>query len=631
MLASSRTEKGFPMQLHPVDVAIVAAYLALLVGLGWLLSRRAGKDMEAYFLGGKGMPWYVLGISHGVPGFGMASTMWFALILYTYGVKGVYILWIWPMFAMVFRMVYLSAWARRSNVLTGAEWMRTRFGKRGGGDFAHLMVVGYAMLGVLGFLIYAFKGIVEFAEPFFPSHYSPKLYATVIICVTAAYLIAGGMYSVVVTHLIQYVLLTISAVGIAIIAIRETTPELIASKVPDGWSDISFGWVLQIDWSDRIPALQNQMTEDGWSLFTVFLMMLLFKGWLVSMAGPSPGYGIQHVLATRNPREAALESWGISVFVLFPRFLMIAAIVVLALVHLTPELLAMKDKVEFEQILPLVVGRHIPVGLTGIVVATLVASFMSTLDSVVHAGTAYIVNDLYKRYLHPTASPKTYVYVSYAVAACVVGLGIAFGFMTESISSVMKWLVSMLFGGYAAPNILKWHWWRFNGYGFFAGLLAGMAGAMIMPFAFPELEPLYAFPFVFGFSAFACVVVCLLTPPEDDELLERFYLTVRPWGLWRPVYQRLLAKYPDLSANDGFVRDMINCAVGIVWHTTIVLAAVYLVLQDYWALSISVLVVVATSVFLKRFWYNRLADGDGYLPEDDRPHGPSKHAAAVRS
>jgi len=628
MLASTRTEKGLPMQLHPVDKTIVAIYLVVVVGLGWLLSRRAGKDMESYFLGGKGMPWYVLGISHGVPGFGMASTMWFALMLFTYGVKGVYILWIWPMFAMVFRMVYLSAWARRSNALTGAEWMRTRFGKRGGGDLAHLMVVGYALLGVIGFLIYAFKGIGKFAEPFFPSDYSPEVYATVIICVTAAYLIAGGMYSVVVTHLIQYVLLTVSAVGIAIIAVRQTTPELIASRVPDGWSDLSFGWVLEMDWSGRIPLLQNQMAEDGWSLFAIFLMMLLFKGWLVSMAGPSPGYGIQHVLATRNPREAALESWGISVFVLFPRFLMIASIVVLALVYITPEWIDTKGKVDFEQILPEVVQGHIPVGLTGIVVATLVASFMSTLDSVVHAGTAYIVNDLYKGYIHRDASPKTYVYVSYVVAACVVGLGIAFGFMTESISSVMKWLVSMLFGGYAAPNILKWHWWRFNGYGYFAGLAAGVAGAVGMPLAFPDLELLYAFPFVFGFSAFACVVVSLLTPPEDDELLERFYLTVRPWGFWRPVHQRLLAKYPDLQANDGFARDMMNCAVGIVWHTMIVLAAVYLVLQDYWALLVSALVVVATSVFLKKFWYNRLAEGDGYLPEDERARRPSEAGAA---
>jgi len=118
--------------------------------------------------------------------------------------------------------------------------------------------------------------------------------------------------------------------------------------------------------------------------------------------------------------------------------------------------------------------------------------------------------------------------------------------------------------------------------------------------------------------------VCLVTPPEDDELLDRFYLTVRPWGLWRPVHQRLLEKYPQLSANDGFVRDMINCAVGIAWHTTIVLAAVYLVLQDYKALSISALVVVATSVFLKKFWYDRLAEGEGYLPEDERARSPSR-------
>ena len=606
------------MQLHPIDATIVVVYLVVVIGTGWLFSRRAGKNLETYFLGGRGLPWYVIGISHGVSGLDISGTMWFALMLFAYGVKGVYILWIWPVFTMVFRMVYLSVWVRRSNALTGAEWMHTRFSKRGGGNLAHLSVVVYAVVGVVGFLSLAFQGIGRFAAPFFPWDLSPEIYAAIFLGVAAAYLIVGGMYSVVVTDLMQYALLTVSAIGTAIIALRSTTPADIDRVVPPGWKDLSFGWLLDIDWSDSVPLLQQQLDEDGWSLFGVLLMMLLLKGWLVSMAGPGPGFGIQRVLATRSPREAALESCSISVFVLIPRFLMIASIVVLALVHLSPQLSVMQEKADLEQILPMVVRHCIPVGLLGIVVAMLLASFLGIYHSTIHAGTAYIVNDIFKRYFFPQSSERTYVTMSYAVSVALVLLGIGFGFLAHSISSVTLWLVAMLFGGYTAPNVLKWHWWRFNGYGFFAGMLAGVAAAIVVPLLFRELPALHAFPLILIFSTAAAVIVCLVTPPENEDVLDNFYLTVRPWGLWGPVYRRLLDRFPELERNDRFYVDMTNCALGIVWQTSIVLLPIYVVLRQYGPFCLALLAVASTSLVLKKTWYDRLGVGDGFLPEGDR-------------
>jgi Na+/proline symporter len=361
--------------------------------------------------------------------------------------------------------------------------------------------------------------------------------------------------------------------------------------------------------------LQQQLDRQGWSLFAVLLMLLLFKGWLVSMAGPSPGFGIQRVLATRNPREAALESWCISVTVLIPRFLLIASIVVLALVHLAPQIGAMRSETDFEQILPLVLRHCLPVGLVGIVVAGLVASFMSMFHATIHAGTAYIVNDILKRYLVPNRSERTYVTMSYAVGVGLVVLGIAFGHLTTSITSVTLWLVAMLFGGYTAPNILKWHWWRFNGYGFFAGMLAGVVAAMLLPLLAPNLPALYAFPVILAFSTAAAMIVCLSTPPEDWQVLEHFYLTVRPWGFWQPVHRRLVKQHPDLSPNDNFAHDMANCAVGIVWQTSIVLLPIYLVLREVSSFVTALAVVALTSLILKFTWYDRLRSGDGFLTD----------------
>jgi hypothetical protein len=164
----------------------------------------------------------------------------------------------------------------------------------------------------------------------------------------------------------------------------------------------------------------------------------------------------------------------------------------------------------------------------------------------------------------------------------------------------------MLFGGYTAPNLLKWHWWRFNGPGFCAGMLAGVVGAIVVPFVARDLPAIYAFPFVLLLSTIAAVVVCLLTRPTDPEVLDRFYLTIRPWGWWGPVRERLQATNSQLAPNRNFRRDMFNCSIGILWQTSLVLAPIDFVLHNYQRLAAALGVLVVTSVILKFSWYDRL-------------------------
>ena len=618
------------MKLHPIDLTIIACYVVLVIVTGWILSRRAGKNLDSYFLGGKSIPWYILGISHGAAGFDIAGTMWFVLMLYTYGLKGVWILWMWPMFAMVFRMMYLGQWIRRSNALTGAEWMRTRFGAGRGGNLAHISVVVYALISVVGFLSMAFQGIGKFAQPFFPWDLSPETYGLAMMLITAAYLVVGGMYSVILTDIMQYILLVISSIGIAAIALSQTSYEQIQAAVPEGWSSIFIGWNLNVDWSETMPALMQQFESDHSSLFALFTGMMLAKGVVVSMAGPSPGYGMQNVLATRNPREAALESGWMTVTAFLPRFLLIGAIVILALGPLNTDMQTMEGDVDFEQLLPTVISRYVPIGLTGLVVAGLLAAFMSTFDSTVNAASAYIVNDIYKRYLFPEATDKTLIYMSYATSVFVIFLGIVFGYLTESIHSVTLFIVSALFGAYTVPNVLKWHWWRFNSYGFFAGMVSGLAAALAfmgidkiftnapnaldslgpsvqsLGNAIAGLTPLEAFPFIIAVSAIASVAVSLATPPESPEILESFYRSVRPWGFWGPVRRSIAQKDPSFPTQSSFGRDTMNCALGIVWQTTFVTTPIYFMLREYQAMAVSIALLLGLSALLKFTWYDRL-------------------------
>ncbi len=525
---------------------------------------------------------------------------------------------------MIFRMVYLGTWVRRSNVLTGAEWMRTRFGYSLGAELAYVSVIVYALVSVVGFLSYAFRGIGKFVIPFLPWDLGPHaedIYGTVILLVTGIYCVVGGMYSVVLNDLIQYSLILIAAVIITVVALSNTSGEQIIAAAPAGWENLFPSWTIDFDWAAKgLPALNDLIhspypTGHGYSLFFLFVGMLFFRGVLVSMAGPTPNYAIQHVLSTRSPREAALENMFMAVVSLGPRFLLIAGIAVLGLVFFKPDIQQMGTKVDFEQILPEVLQRYVPVGAKGLIVAGLLAAFMSTFVSTVNSGSAYVVNDIYKRYLDPQVSSKRMVRLGYVVSVLVILAGIGFGYVAPSVHGATKWIVSALVPAFVAPNVIKWHWWRFNGYGFFAGMVAGTAAAVAF-LVLPPMRDEYVSLLVLGISALASLVVCLATRPENDEVLKGFYRTVRPWGFWGPIYRKLKDEYPAFQLNRNFGRDVFNLAVGLVWQVSMVTLPIYLVIQQWTRMGLSLAALVASSVVLKYTWYDRLGPGDMYLDPD---------------
>jgi solute:Na+ symporter, SSS family len=603
------------MLLHTVDIAVIICYLLGITTVGILISRRGSKSMESYFQAGKSLPWYVLGTSNAATMFDITGTMWLVYLLFAYGLKSAWIPWIWPTFNQIFGMVYLSIWLRRSNVVTGAEWIRTRFGNDLGAKLSHISVVIFAMVSVIGFMSYAFEGIGKFAAVFFPWDISPKIYALIFMSITTIYVVTGGMFSVVLCEIIQYVITTIAAFIIAGIAISKTTPQAIHDAVPAGWMDISFGWKLNIDWSNLLPSLNSQMAGDGFSLFGIVFMLILFKGILASMAGPCPNYDMQRVLSTKSPREASLMSWCVSVVQFIPRYLLITGITVIALVYYSSDLRAGGKNIDFEQMLPLIINRFLPVGVTGLMLAGLLAAFMSTFNGTVNAGAAYLVNDIYKKYINPNAPSKRCVYMGYISTILIIVVGIAFGFMIERIGSITLWIVGALYAGYLAPNVLKWHWWRLNGFGYFAGMTSGVAGAIVFPLFWPGVSGIFGFPFIFALSLIVSVVVSLLTPAENPAILKKFYCTVKPWGFWKPVYSQIIEKQPDFVRNRNFKRDMVNIAVGIAWQMSLMLVAVYFVLREFGRFWIAAAVLVVTSIFLKMNWYDNLEKDDVKQPE----------------
>lgn len=612
------------MNLSTLDVAIVVFYLATTLFIGFYLSKKASKNIESYFLGGNKIKWYLLGLSNASGMFDISGAMWTVTIAFIYGLKSAWIPWLWPVWNQIFVMVFLAIWMRRSKALTGAEWMTFRFGEGKGGRLAHIIVVIFAVISVIGFIAYFVEGIGKFAAAFLPWNMSLNLlgfylsseqvYALIIIGITTIYTLKGGMYSVVSTEVMQFVIMTISCIVIAVIALNNVSPEQVANATPEGWGSLMPEWNLNLDWSNSIPALNDKIDSDGYDMFGLLLMMMIFKGIFSSLAGPVPSYDMQRVLSARTPSEAAKMS-GLTPLVLFvPRYLMIAGLTVLALVYLKPEIIAMGDSMDFEMILPIAIQKFVPSGLKGLLLAGLLAAFMGTFAAFINAAPAYLVNDLYKKYINPKASNKKLIRYSYLSSFLLVIVGVTIGMFVSSLNSLTLWISSALYGGYAAANVLKWIWWRFNGMGYFFGMLGGLVASLSVPFLvrmwYPNITDIYLFPIILVISFVSSWLGTLLTKPEKMEVLKNFYTQTRPWGFWNPVKEAVLKENPNFQANKDFKRDSFNVIIGIIWQMSMVVLPLYWLSGNNTEAIISVIVLVITSIILKKTWYNNLNEAD---------------------
>jgi solute:Na+ symporter, SSS family len=570
------------MTFHPIDITIILVYFAAMIIIGVAVMKRASKNMDSYFLAGNALPWWVLGISNASAMWDITGTMWLVYNLFVYGLKGTWLPWLWPTFNQVIMMVYLAGWVRRSGVLTGAEWITTRFGEGRGGELSRIIIVVFALVSVIGFIAYDFQGMGKFSQQFLPWNLSANQYAIIVMSITAIYVLLGGMISVVITDIAQFVIMAICAVIIAWIAMARVSGAEVAALVPAGWGNIFFGWKLDLNWSELIPALQQNLQSDGYGIFGLFFIAMLFKGLLVSIAGPAPNYDMQRILAAKTPREASFMS-GIVSACLLPRWILVAAITLLGL-------------------------KFLPVGLIGFLMAGLLAAFMSTFSATLNAGGAYLVNDLYKRYLKRDGSNKHYVAVSYISQIVILLIGFAFGMMAQSVNQMTQWIVNGLWGGYTAANVLKWHWYRLNGFGYFWGMLTGILSALFIPQYFPSsgLGSLAGFPIILAISGVGCVLGSYMSAPEEEFVLKRFYKQVRPWGFWGPIRDAVVKEDPSFKCDSSFGRDMTNCFVAILWQVPFWTIPVYLVFRSWKALWISVGVLLVTSAFLKLNWFDKM-------------------------
>ena len=491
-------------------------------------------------------------------------------------------------------------------------------------------MVFFVIVNTIGMLAFAFKGIGKFAVTMLPWQLSAQtegllsnenLYAILILLLTSIYVIKGGMVSnVVITEVMQFTILTITSILIGLIANYKVSPEVVHIAVPDGWFNPFFGWKLGLDWKGIFDSVNDSIRIDGNEWFGIVFGLMFFKGILGSLAGPAPNYDMQRVLRYAEPAPGLHDERDGLLRALFSSLHDDRRHHALRAGLCLPELRAM-EKPDFERLLPIVLTKSVPAGVVGLMLAGLLAAFMSNFAATINAAPAYLVNDVYKRFINPNSSGKTDVWMSRAASIAVLAVGILFGLSVGRITQVMLWITGALYGGYVMANVLKWIWWRFNGYGYFWGLMAGIVGAMVIPEFAPQIaaqlfspdtaavvtsNPIYLVPPLLVLSFAGCLVGTYLSEPEDAAILKHFYRTTRPWGFWGPIRDEVIREDPGFQPNRDFWKDTVNVLVGIAWQTCLTSLPIFLVLRSWdWALW-TFLILAVTTVFIKFNWYDKL-------------------------
>jgi Na+/proline symporter len=577
------------LNLSPIDAGIVIAYMLVVFGVGAYMERRAGKNIESYFLGARTMPWWLLGMSGSSTYFDITGTMWMVSVFYILGMRGMWehCFWCFPFAGFV--LAYKAKWAYRTGVLTGMEWLVFRYGPGRAGQAARLMSVLIALIGMTLMLGYAGIGVGKFLEEFLPVQRSvaiPFLFAF-----TGLYVVLGGFFSVVYSDFLQTVLLSFAAIYIAIAAFCQIDPETFRQTVGADWFSLTPVW--------RLPNPHPEYAAKYKEAFGALAILWVSRGLIYLLSAAGGGADFQRFRAARCEADASKIglAWGLVISV---RWGLVMGFTAFGL-----SILASKGAaLDSERVLPMVLNRVLPVGVKGLVLAGLIAAFMSTFDSGLNVAASFIVNDLVKP-IWTGATQRGLMIVSYAATLGLVVTGILISLATETIASIWNPINFALGAALIAPGLLAPYWWRINGWAHC------VSGAITIPVAFyiyffTEWDKLQYFPFLSGVSLVSCLVAAYAFPPAPDATLREFYGKVRPFGWWGPVRQML----SDIGEDPcRFPRDRLDIPVAIVatgFFIVLYLLVMDVVLHNWPRASVLALAVAIGASLLHSFWWRRL-------------------------
>ena len=599
--------------LAVVDALIIGAFLVAITVAGYALSRAASKGLDDYFLGGKKIPWWVLGVSTSSSNFDMSGTMIIVGLVFALGYKGFLVEMRGGVgIALAFIMIFLAKWLRRSRVMTSAQWMRLRFGTDRQGQAAHLLSAIANIALSLGMIIYFSKGGGKFLTYFLP--FSEFTCIVAMVAVGLFYTLMSGLYGVVFTDVIQMIVMTLTSIFITAYAF-DLMPTV---TLPSGFMALDLATPTYAG-----GALGDQPPETLEAIFAFFgvsVFLWVLRSTIEGMGGVG-GYTDQRFFAARSEREAglvALESIVLSAF----RWTMIAGLVVMGYAIIagggdTAQLISQDPEDG-----PAGGDRRNAAGG--------------------HQGDRHRRPDR-RRHVHlrfhpqrrrvlyrqghlpdlppPRSLPaqaRRGVAVGHPGAVRRAAIGLAS--LVPNINVIWSFVTMGLGAGLFVPLFLRWYWPRLNGYGFAFGTAAGMIAGIAFK-AILDWPLLWSFPGTIAAAFTVSVAVSLVTKPTDREVLVAFWHQINPWGFWS-AYARDAQAEGLVTEQNGRERarerrtDMVSLGFALPFQVALLIAAMAFVFHDWTKFAIAGIVTIAGAAGLYVFWYRNLKTPEVCAAED---------------
>lgn len=531
-----------------IDWFLIFSYFLFTLAVGFYFSKKASKNLSSYFISGRNLPWWLLGTSMVATTFAadtpLAVTGWIRT-------EGVWKNWFWwnYIFSHVFIILVFSRLWRRAEVLTDNEFIELRYsGKpaaflRGFKAFYFSTIFNFIVMG------WVISAMVKVFKVFFGVD---QVYA-VIFCITIAiiYTTFSGLWGVVITDLIQYFLALIATIILAIVVIN--------SDHIGGFSQFTQK-ITELD-SEKISmfllpsSVEDDFMSSGFFKFLIFTTVV----WWSSHNADGGGYFIQRISSAKNEKHALLgTAWfALNHYVL--RFWPWVLIAIASLLVFPDSQITNGDD---EAIYVAMIKKFLSPGLTGLLLVSFLAAFMSTISTHLNWGASYLLNDIYKRFIKKNESESHYVGISRLITIVLAVVAGVVAFQIKNIGDAWIFLWAMS-SGIGLVLILRWFWWRINAWTEITALGSSLFAILIIMvytnFNGIELQLKHQI-LVVPVSIICWITVTFLTKPEPQTKLNEFYKKVNPWGFWSPVTDNLV----EIKEKESLKFLFVNWLLGVI-------------------------------------------------------------------
>ena len=535
--------------LHAIDWLIIGLYIALAVGVGMAFKRRAGRNRSSYFLAGRALPWWWVGASMAATTFAADTPLAVAGIIADKGLSGN---WLWipaiGVHAAVF-ILFAANWSR-SGVMTDAELIRLRYS--GGSAYAlRWCRAGLQLMQNCVVLGWVLRAMVKVASPFFQWHeWFPDFMAgveavwppgtalgsasegmtiLVLLIIVGFYSTLGGLRGVVLTDLAQLSLALVGSTWLAVCAWKAVGGR---RGLIDGLAALYGPGHAYLDWFPTPGSGWLGAVGVSAAIFGLYIVVQSFS----NMSADGGGYFMQRLNAANSP-EAASRATLLFLMIhymvrVWPWF--IVGLVALVLIPLGNETASLNGAgapvaTDREMAWPVLMAYLLGPGWLGIVLTSLLAAFMSTVDTHINWGASYLVNDVWL-VLRPTASDREQMRVARSAVILFVLLAIVVSTRIDTIAQAWKWMAT-LGAALGLPTLLRWLWWRVNASGEIGAMLAGLSVGTVLALL-TDVPYEIRLIWVATASSTGLLAGMLLGPPTEPQKLKHFVDTVQPFGAW---------------------------------------------------------------------------------------------------